>query len=66
LPSGGRGAAGVRGAQEGIGQPAAEALDPDKLEGLNRYEVHLDRKLERTMAMLLCFKDLRLGLCRKT
>ena len=23
-----------------------EALDPDKLEKLSRYEVHLDRKLE--------------------
>ena len=26
-------------------------LDPDKLERLGRYEVHLDRKLERTLAM---------------
>ena len=29
-----------------------EALDPDKLERLGRYEVHLDRKLERMLAML--------------
>ena len=28
-----------------------EALDPDKLERLGRYEVHLDRKLERMLAM---------------
>jgi hypothetical protein len=36
-----------------------EALDPDKLERLGRYEVHLDRKLERMLAMLLRLKDLR-------
>ena len=36
-----------------------EALDPDKLERLGRYEVHLDRKLERTLAMLLRVKELR-------
>ena len=41
---------------EGIGQPSlireqafGEALDPDKLERLGRYEVHLDRKLERML-----------------
>jgi hypothetical protein len=28
-------------------QALGEALDPDKLERLGRYEVHLDRKLER-------------------
>jgi hypothetical protein len=32
-----------------------------KLERLGRHEVHLDRKLERTLAMLLRFKDLRQG-----
>jgi len=32
------------------------ALDLDKLERLARYEVHLDRKLERTLAMLLRLK----------
>jgi len=37
----------------------AEALDPDKLERLGRYEVHLDRKLERMLTMLLRLKDLR-------
>ena len=36
-----------------------EALDPDKLERLGRYEIHLDRKLERMLAMLLRLKDLR-------
>jgi hypothetical protein len=62
----GRGAAVVRGAQEGTGQPTAYreqafgvSLDPDKLERLGRYEVHLDRKLERTLAMFLRLKDLR-------
>jgi hypothetical protein len=42
-------------------QAFGEALDPDKLERLGRYEVHLDRKLERTLSMLLRLKDLRQG-----
>ncbi len=42
-------------------QAFGEALDPDRLERLGRYEVHLDRKLERTLAMLLRLKDLRQG-----
>jgi hypothetical protein len=42
-------------------QAFGEALDPDKLERLGRYEVHLDRKLERMLTMLLRLKDLRLG-----
>ncbi len=42
-------------------QAFGESLDPDKLERLGRYEVHLDRKLERTLAMLLRLKDLRQG-----
>jgi len=33
-------------------QAFGEALNPDKLERLGRYEVHLDRKLERMLAML--------------
>jgi hypothetical protein len=41
-------------------QAFGEALDPDKLERLGRYEVHLDRKLERMLAILLRLKDLRL------
>ena len=40
-------------------QAFGEALDPYKLERLGRYEVHLDRKLERMLAMLLRLKDLR-------
>ena len=43
-----------------IGEQAfGESLDPDKLERLARHEVHLDRKLERTLAMLLRLKELR-------
>ena len=40
-------------------QALGEALDPAKLERLGRYEVHLDRKLERMLAMLLRLKELR-------
>src|SRR5262249_46295589 len=40
-------------------QAFGESLDPDKLERLGRYEGHLDRKLERMLAMLLRLKDLR-------
>jgi hypothetical protein len=36
-----------------------EALDPDRLERLGRYEVHLDRNLERTLAILIRLQDLR-------
>jgi hypothetical protein len=42
-------------------QAFGESLDPDKLERLGRYEVHLDRKLERMLSMLLRLKDLRRG-----
>ena len=42
-------------------QAFGEALDTAKLERLGRYEVHLDRKLERTLAMLIRLKDLRQG-----
>ena len=45
-------------AQHGNANPT-EALDPDKLERLRRYEVHLDRKLERMLTMLLRLKELR-------
>jgi hypothetical protein len=34
-------------------QAFGDALDPNKLERLGRYEVHLDRKLERMLTMLL-------------
>ena len=40
-------------------QAFGEAIDPDKLERLGRYEVHLDRKLERMLTMLLRLKELR-------
>jgi hypothetical protein len=40
-------------------QVLGEALDFDRLEQLGRYEVHLDRKLERTLAMLLRLQGLR-------
>jgi hypothetical protein len=40
-------------------QAFGEALDSDKLERLGRYEVHLDRKLERMLTMLFRLKELR-------
>jgi hypothetical protein len=40
-------------------QAFGEALDPGKLERLGRYEVHLDRKLDRMLTMLLRLKGLR-------
>jgi hypothetical protein len=40
-------------------QAFGEALDPVKIERLCRYEVHLDRKLERTLTMLFRLKELR-------
>ncbi len=42
-------------------QAFGESLDPDKLERLGRYEVHLDGKLERMLSMLLRLRDLRRG-----
>jgi hypothetical protein len=42
-------------------QAFGEALDPDKLEQLDRYEVHLDRKLERMCA----WRAPGLRLCRR-
>jgi len=40
-------------------QTLGEGLQVNRLEKLNRYETHLDRKFERTLAMLLKLKDLR-------
>ena len=40
-------------------QVLGEALDLKRLEPLSRYEVHLDRKLERTLTILLRLQDLR-------
>lgn len=42
-------------------QTMGEGLQAHRLEKLNRYETHLDRKFERTLAMLLKLKDLRRG-----
>jgi hypothetical protein len=40
-------------------QVIGEALEPEKLEGLARYETHLDRKLERMLTMLIRLQGLR-------
>lgn len=40
-------------------QTMGEGLQAHRLEKLNRYETHLDRKFERTLAMLLKLKELR-------
>ncbi len=40
-------------------QTLGEGLQVYRLEKLNRYETHLDRKFERTLAMLLKLKELR-------
>jgi hypothetical protein len=40
-------------------QAFGEALDADKLDGLARYETHLDRKLERMLTMLVRLQELR-------
>ena len=40
-------------------QALGEAADPPSLNRLHRYEVHLDRKLERMLAMLCKLKELR-------
>jgi hypothetical protein len=40
-------------------QALGGAFGPRQLEGVARYEVHLDRKLERMLAMLLKLKKLK-------
>jgi hypothetical protein len=40
-------------------QTLGEGLQAHRLEKLNRYETHLDRKFERTLAMILKLKMLR-------
>jgi hypothetical protein len=40
-------------------QVIGEALEADKLEGLARYEIHLDRKLERMLTMLIRLQERR-------
>jgi hypothetical protein len=42
-----------------VNQAIGEGLQAYKLEKLSRYETHLDRKFERTLAMLIKLKDLR-------
>ena len=42
-----------------VNQTIGEGLQAYRLEKLCRYETHLDRKFERTLAMLLKLKDLR-------
>jgi len=42
-------------------QALGEGLQAYRLEKLNRYETHLDRKFERTLGMLLKLKELRRG-----
>jgi hypothetical protein len=42
-------------------QTLGEGLQAHRLEKLNRYETHLDRKFERTLAMLIKMKELRSG-----
>ena len=42
-----------------MAQVQGESLDTARLENLSRYEFFLDRKLERTLAMLLKLQDLR-------
>lgn len=40
-------------------QAYGDAVDINNLERLGRYEVHLDRKLEKTLAMLIKLQELR-------
>jgi len=42
-----------------MAQAHGESLDPERLDKHSRYEVFLDRKLERTLAMLLKLQALR-------
>lgn len=42
-----------------VNQTIGEGLQAYRLEKLSRYETHLDRKFERTLAMLIKLKDLK-------
>ena len=44
-----------------VNQTVGEGLQAYRLEKLSRYETHLDRKLERTLGMLVKLKELRFG-----
>ena len=47
-------------------QAFGEAFDADKLEGLARYEIHLDRKLERMLTMLIRLQELRAAVTQRS
>jgi len=47
-------------AEDIANQLKGQAFNPEKLELIGRYETHLDRKLERMLAMLLKMQELRL------
>ena len=42
-----------------VNQTIGEGIQAHRFEQLSRYETHLDRKFERTLAMLIKLKDLR-------
>jgi hypothetical protein len=42
-------------------QLIGQTLDVQRMESLDRHETHLDRKFERTLAMLVKLQELRLG-----
>lgn len=46
-------------AQDIANQLQGQAFNPEKLELIGRYETHLDRKLERMLAMLIKMQELR-------
>jgi len=46
-------------AQDIANQLQGQAFNPEKLELIGRYETHLDRKLERMLAMLLKVQEMR-------
>ena len=46
-------------------QAFGQSLNPERMTRLARYEVHLDRKLERTLAMLIRLRDLRDGVAEE-
>jgi hypothetical protein len=46
-------------AQDIANQLQGQAFNPEKLDLIGRYETHLDRKLERMLAMLIKMQELR-------
>jgi hypothetical protein len=47
-------------------QALGETFEPNRLDKLARYETHLDRKLERTLAMLMRLQQLRADHAQRT